>query len=180
MSQVELGKTPQSKHRDAIHLAVIPVLAGESLLPGQQVGIDNNTAVLNASAVGIVDPFLTKPVMKGDSFWLCLFPNTVTGMWHEWQHPMFAGFETQSSVMCSKEESEQWLRVCAAEMNCYDTPDEAFKRLIDGLKSKDLYAYGSDLHGLYELEEADDLKMHAENYLGIQINWDEYGFTCSC
>lgn len=79
--------------RDAIHVAIAPVTAGEDLRPGERVGfVAGCTSVVYsmwAGAVGIVDPFLTQLVKKGERFWLCLFPGTVTSLRHQWTHPSF-------------------------------------------------------------------------------------------
>lgn len=40
--------------------------------------------------------------------------------------------------------------------------------------------YGRDLTGVYDLEDVDELRFHAERYLGIRINWDNFTFSCSC
>ncbi len=80
--------------RDAIHLAVAPVEAGEELEPGQRVVLAGGKAYVAAGvktlSVGVVDPFLTSPVKKGDRFWLFVYPNTVMSLRHVWTHPAFA------------------------------------------------------------------------------------------
>lgn len=76
--------------------------------------------------------------------------------------------------------SEKWLRRYALKQNSYDTPDEAFKRLVDGLRSGELFFHGSDLHGLYGLDDADELKRHGERYLKVRIDWGRFSFSCSC
>src|SRR5688500_18854715 len=74
-----------TQSRDAIHIAVAPATAAERLQPGQHVGfvVAGSTALVGSDAepyVGIVDPFLMAPVEEGQRFWLCLYPQTVTGM----------------------------------------------------------------------------------------------------
>jgi hypothetical protein len=76
--------------RDAIHLAVEPIEAGERLYPGQHIGIENGKATTMASKkLGIVDPFLTAPVYPGQRFWLVVFPRQITSLRHVWEHPDF-------------------------------------------------------------------------------------------
>lgn len=81
----DLGKlVPEHEHRrDAVHVAVAPVTAPERLDPGQHVCLNGNPHPYSEH-VGIVDPFLLSPVEKGERFWLCLYPNTVTGIRHVW------------------------------------------------------------------------------------------------
>lgn len=173
MSEVKLGTPPpKDAQRDAVHVAIFPCIAGQKLKPGQHVKIDGGKAYsAKDDAVGIVDPFLRESVANGVRMYVCLYPASVIGMRHHWQHPAFDG---------DKAQSEQWLRNYAARVNCYDGPEAAFERLIEGLKDKQLYFYGSDLHGLYELDQADELRRHAETYLGVSIHWDDFGFSCSC
>ncbi len=81
----------EDARRDAVHIAVAPVVAGEDLLPGERVFIDSNgVAYLGVDSIGIVDPFLmNRRVKLGEKFWLFLYPNTVTSLRHVWTHPAF-------------------------------------------------------------------------------------------
>lgn len=79
--------------RDAVHIAVMPVMADTMLRPGQRVAIShffNGTPVVSAKfnkTIGIVDPFLRVPVMRGQCCWLWLDPGSITSLRHEWTHP---------------------------------------------------------------------------------------------
>ena len=77
--------------RDAVHIAVAPVVAGCCLSPGEHVGLDADGRASRAVSghIGIVDPFLRCPVQKGERFWLFLYPGTVTSLRHVWTHPAF-------------------------------------------------------------------------------------------
>lgn len=89
MSELGLGKIITSPQcRDAIHIAIAPVTAAETLRSGQHVSAQGSLAEPH---VGIVDPYLRRPVQKGQQFWLCLYPLTVTSLRHEWTHPSFDG-----------------------------------------------------------------------------------------
>ena len=100
--QVYLGKLIEGvARRDATHVALAPAGATEDLNPGERVGLvggkDADGYHLAGRgkaggdfAIGIVDPFLTEPVKAGQRFWLALFPRTVTGLRHEYEHPAFA------------------------------------------------------------------------------------------
>lgn len=110
--------TPES--RDAIHVAVMPVVSaeGETLLPGQHIGFAERGWRVTGNPqepyklLGIVDPFLAAPVQPGTRFWMLLYPQTITGLRHDWSHPAISqdGFGVGSY-------SEKWLRDFAAEVD---------------------------------------------------------------
>lgn len=85
---------PKGSGRDAIHLAVEPVVAGETLMAGDKITIDfrdrsafrwEEGSVLH----GIVDPFLSRPVKPDESFWCVLMPRTINSLRHVWSHSDF-------------------------------------------------------------------------------------------
>ena len=94
--------------RDAIHLGVEPVEAGEQLAVGATIGIKDGKAYQSTSRngvkpMGIVDPFLAKRVMPGERFWLVVMPRKITSLRHVWEHPDFpdsreTGNEVESEV----------------------------------------------------------------------------------
>lgn len=88
----------KEEHRDAIHLAVDPVVCGElPLSPAQRIGIINGVAYPAGFTMaegkvpyhGIVDPFLPAQVKFGQSFWFVMAPRMVTSLRHVWSHPEF-------------------------------------------------------------------------------------------
>lgn len=97
MNPLNIGQiitTPQQ--RDAIHVAVVPVIAGQMLYPGEHVGLIKGEAWSTLKdkkpglvSIGIVDPFLKANVAPKESFWLFLYPGTVTDLRHAWTHPAF-------------------------------------------------------------------------------------------
>lgn len=177
MSTITLGQIIDGNQgRDAVHIAIAPAVAKEKLFPGQDVGADGTCATPH---VGIVDPFLKHPVQPDQGFWICLYPNTVTSLRHEWTHPAFnsAGEKATDEDV---EYSRKWLRRYAERMNTYDDADAAYERLISGLRSRELFARGTDLHSFDELDDPYELREHAERVLGITIDWGQFTFSCSC
>lgn len=117
--------------RDAVHMAVAPVVAGEALHPGAHVGLHLGKAMSSPvsradAAIGIVDPFLTAEVRPGETFWLFLYPGSIKGLRHEWIHPEFPEHE---SVPVVNQESVKWLADFAAGI------DMSYEELIDGCKN---------------------------------------------
>lgn len=86
-----IGQILTGEHnRDAVHMAVAPVVAAARLVPGDHVGIDSDgKASESAPHIGIVDPFLRKRVAAGEQFWLMLYPGSIQSLRHEWTHPAF-------------------------------------------------------------------------------------------
>lgn len=167
-------------HRDAIHVAVAPVVAAEELQPGWRVWLKVGEAVRSrpeTGAVGVVDPFLTTVVKKGQRFWLYLFPGTVTGMRHHWSHPGFPDEEKVSVDSSVKAESEKWLRKFS-EDNSIDYWD-----LLDGIENGTV-CFGNDPpNELYSEYGKKELFHHAENILGKVFTEDQREnvyFRCAC
>lgn len=82
----------EQQKRDAIHLAVEPVIAAMTLVPGEHICLGENglaTVAPPSKALGIVDPFLTTPVEAGESFWLVVYPRRIKSLRHVWEHPDF-------------------------------------------------------------------------------------------
>lgn len=79
--------------RDAIHLAVLPVQSADvHLQPGQDVGLlKSGHGSFAGQHIGIVDPFLQRPVKKGEWFWLVIYPRKITSLRHVWEHPSIPG-----------------------------------------------------------------------------------------
>lgn len=95
--------------RDAIHLAVEPVVAATKLAVSQSIGIyqgyaypvgkctlETSPGVMEEVTIpyhGIVDPFLPKSVREGVSFWFVMAPRMVQSLRHVWEHPDFPAGE---------------------------------------------------------------------------------------
>ena len=176
-----------TEHRDAIHVALIPVVAGENLNPGQHVGVieHGSKAVISDKPVGIVDPFLKMPVPAGEIVYLFLYPQTVTGMRHHWFHPEF---DITDKPISKEEEiaaAKKWIQdyvmkhcpYWAAEYGA----EEAYNSFMSHITTwNEIFYYGSDLHGYFELEEPDELFQNLSIVLGRWVGPDTFTYSCSC
>lgn len=124
-----IGKLlPEGAGRDAIHIAVAPVTASESLRPGTHVALIADSARVMRCApgkgVGIIDPYLpaTTIIKAGERVFVFLYPQTITSLRHEWTHPMFPLSSTTTDV---KSASEVWLRDFAEHVGV------SYPRLLD-------------------------------------------------
>lgn len=157
--------------RDAIHLAVEPVIAAETLKPGQHVTVRGKKAYLSGSKlVGIVDPFLEKNVLEGEMCWLIIYPRTITSLRHVWEHP---DFDTEREENVRK--SEEWLKHFCDTNDCppyYDVMEAALKN--PGTEA--LYFSGQDAHGSIP----DEFWDHVENITGKKLAERPTYFSCSC
>jgi hypothetical protein len=155
--------------RDAIHIAITPMVAGERLVPGQRVTMRADpgarfTAVPASGdkGIGIVDPFLdlNTVIWPGDRFWLFLHPGSITSLRHEWTHPAFGPPATAADegafldeqearkevrVKRAVDVSEQWLRRFASDIG------ETYETLMVGANK-----YADNGEALYVGEHAVD------------------------
>lgn len=178
--------------RDAIHIAVAPVVAAHILEPGERIGwIDGDREKVGRvpDTFGIVDPYLSAPVMPGQRFYAFLYPQTITSLRHVWQHPSFKDEGGKAQAGLSKEVSEQWLRDFCAEADCPGYEDvmrvirEGSAQLGDPdyygrsyIEDEYMFFSGRDAHG----EIPDEFWTHAEIVLGRPITNKPKFFSCSC
>lgn len=94
--------------RDAVHVAVVQVVAPTTLYPGKLVNAEGG---LRAPFVGIVDPFLRAPVLKRQRCWIMLFPGSITSLRHKWTHPAFEFYEKTISDSALAEAHEYMRRI---------------------------------------------------------------------
>lgn len=176
MSNIPLGKLIEGEqHRDAIHVAIAPVVAAERLAPGWHIGLNEaGKASALAAPIGIVDPFLKESVGAGAQFWMMLYPGTITGLRHEWTHH---AFEAPKSV----DESAMWLRVFASKWNFN------YREMIRAAQEEDGYvvAGGIDLHSASELDPGDEGRFweHIQIVTGKSFSHEhreKFSWSCSC
>lgn len=171
MSDTTLGHLIYGdSQRDAIHVAIAPVVANVGLEPGNHVGLmPDGTACVSAEPhIGIVDPFLTKRVKRGEKFWLCLYQKTVTGMRHHWSHPAF----TEEVSTGIKSQAETYIRKVCAEYSI------DFEYLVAKFATESYYCHGDDSHPGEDYEKAEKLIGALTQYTGKSK--PGFYFRCAC
>lgn len=174
----------ENEKRDAIHLAVEPVIAGQRLHPGDHVGLDDEGRAMRRGVklLGIVDPFLDVNLQEGDRFWLIVYPRQITSLRHVWEHPDFpASGETDVKAPATdKSASEKWLWDFIARSDCpdYDTVIAAALNNSDTWDSDYLHFQDRDAHGNIPPE----FWTHVEIVTGQKIPTKDRAkyFSCSC
>lgn len=176
------------KSRDATHIAVLPVIAAENLKAGDHVGLSRKgEACRSADFIGIVDPFLKTKVLQGDKFWLFMYPNTITSLRHEWEHPVFAKIE-KVRIEDEKSDSIEWLKNYAVaevyDSDYYSDRDKAYEAMLNQVRGHELTFYGKDCHGYGDVPDAEELFRHLSVVLDTHIDrayFEDSGyFSCSC
>lgn len=170
--------------RDAIHIAVAPVIANAQMKPGDHIGLLDRDAMLagtNADElIGIVDPYLKGPVVRGDKFWMWLYPGTITSLKHHWTHKAFE--PPKDDGMMRVQKSTMWLKEFA------DSWGMDYQDMIEGATDKKypgIVAQSTDIHSW---EEAGDGQKelfwkHIEVVTGKKFDdkhRENTHFSCSC
>lgn len=161
MNEIVVGKLlTGTEKKDAIHFALMPMVATCRLNAGEHVSANGDE---NKPYVGIVDPFLKEFVEQGERFWLFLYPNTVIGMRHEWQHPAFPEATGDASIVKDPEGfHRQTLESVASQIGC------SFSSLVERLE-----LYGDDSCGGDDgIQEG--LNQLANNPSAIESMWNSY------
>jgi len=169
--------------RDAIHIAMFPATADETLWRGDYVALENEkdkvfrVSSTDSRCIGLVDPFVNSKINPGQKFWVFLLPNTVTSLRHDWTHPAFIK-EAHISSPPSRNTSEVWLRAFLDSADCpgYDVVMGVIKRGGDNWDPECLHFSGYDAHG----EIPPEFWVHVENVLGYAPENKPSYFSCSC
>ena len=166
-----------NEKRDAIHLAVEPVIAQEVLNPGEHV---NARGRGEKPYVGIVDPFLKDVVQPGERFWLVIYPRKIQSLRHVWSHPAFPDAEevqhggpdahTQQII-----DSELWLRTFCAKADC-PSYEEVMAKALENSGEEYMHFNGMDAHG----EIPDEFWEHVKIVTGVRVNDPPKYFSCAC
>jgi len=173
-----LGKlitTPQQ--RDAIHIAIAPVVAVERLKPGQRAGFDepgNRRVRARLDGPGIVDPFLQRDVEPEQEFWLWLDPGSVTGLRHDWSHPAFAANEPDGKKAEAVMVMERFANDCGVSY-------EEAMQFAKGYAECGHYKNVGEWEG-YKDADWDSMWNAYEVLTGTKVESDNRGwfFNCSC
>lgn len=191
MENLGLGRliTSKNQQRDAIHIAVAPVVANMDLEPGQHIGFvkKGNIELVGVvkNPIGVVDPFLRKKVRQHDRFWILLYPGSIISLRHEWVHPDFPVPVQKieipelhlSNVGYKAAEAIRWLEDYAAKLGItYMTlMDAAAEYLRNGID----YCGGEEFEGAYTDDEFWD---NFQTATGRYVDEDDRGnfFRCAC
>lgn len=175
-----------SAQRDAIHIAILPVIAAEDLWAPCEVALVYGTkdqvkqadSVYGIKTLGIIDPFipsLEKQIKKGEWVWCFLHPGSITGLRHDWTHPQVDGYQPPKS------KSEEWLKRFADEW------DFDYDQMIANAQEHEGYVVsrGHDLHSASELDAGDEelFWRHLETLTGKtydQAHRTDFTWSCTC
>jgi len=169
--------------RDAIHLAVEPVIAGHRLDPGADVGLVDGKAVVCDKPLGIVDPFLKKTVRAGERFWLVVYPRQITSLRHVWTHPAFTESIPEAKTASDMSDNVEFIKDAAERIGV------SFESLMVELKYYLDHTSPSDTNkciGFGEEIEARDLPdgfwVHYESLTGrtVPSEMRDVYFRCAC
>ena len=182
-----------SKERDAVHVAVVPVTADCTVFPGQHVGLQpgsDDCVCWSDNPIGIVDPFLKHRVERGDWFWLFLYPGTITSLRHMWSHPAFPAVDTSVIDDPRVLAARRWFtdfcwRYNASEC-CYEYPIGVAQLLDLGreaFKSGNWIECGNNQTMCEALrEQSQEFWRNWSIIEGVEVpaSGDGPGFSCSC
>jgi len=161
--------------RDAIHIAIMPAIAGESLVPGMRVRIEDGKAMEGSAPdspiIGIVDPFLAGFVYRNQKFWVCLIPNTITSLRHIWTHPQI-----------DKEEVSSGEEKCILEKMVSSCGLENIQELVNAahcVKTVGHYTFNTTFYAEISEDDWGVFWRYYEKVTG-QVRGDHTNFSCTC
>lgn len=178
--------------RDAIHIAVAPVIAGAFLKRGEQVMFSpgSRERVIawdgEGALLGILDPFWESSyIQEGTRCWLFLRPGSITSLRHVWEHPAFMATAPIASspeilplslIEKRRVESEEWLRAYAERY------DGDYAEMLAAAAAGGEYCFGRDLD--YEdFDKRGEFWTHVERVLGRLVpdeTREATSFRCAC
>lgn len=186
--------------RDAIHLAVEPVIAGETLYAGQHIGLIDGIAFASKTGLkklGIVDPFITGAIPMGARFLLVVFPRAITSLRHVWEHPDFEDEAVKKKVepvifqvitdeelnrINAVEHSIEWITDYAQSYGV--SYDEIMETAKSHFTEDGKERWGDYINGGAEMEgehTSEEFWKHFEIVTGIKVEDKNTNFfSCSC
>lgn len=170
--------------RDAVHIAVIPLVAAEELHPGWMVNVDEAGYAYKVAdqyrSIGVVDPFIYGVVEKGQRFWALLRPGSVTGMRHQWTSADFPEMGVPATAE-ARSASVNWLVSFAGDKVI------SYEAMVEGAISGEGATFGVDCHGTIAREFGEDVAQlfwdHMEVVTGRKFTVSHRTgtpFSCSC
>ena len=181
---------PDAGGRDAVHVAVIAVTAGQYITPGSHVGFrspsdagEDREVFYDGEPIGIADPFIGDLIPAGARFWLYLYPRTITGLSHRWSHPAFDA-DSQATFCTSPAQrlaSERWIRNWIEERGGIIPRYEVLMA-----EAEQAFEPGYSANELYFAENASgdipaEFWSHVEIIFGKRLQGTRPGyFRCSC
>lgn len=195
----------RKEYRDAIHLAVEPVAAGENLKRADYITLKDGLAYKckENEALGIVDPFVKK-VKAGESLWLVVLPRKITSLRHVWSHPDFkeeGGVCAEPKEKGAKQKAYEWIQNYAESFGTYEECHDYYDDEVEvsySISAEDLISYGRSAYedrkrgtwpeylvrgGLLEGKcVSDEFWVQLGIYLGEELDPEYTGnfFSCSC
>lgn len=178
-----LGKIikKEDAERDAVHIAVAPMVAAERLYPGQHIGLTYGSGSTKASSrakklIGVVDPFLDHHVESNQRFWMFLYPMSITSLRHKWTHPDFGAAHGMSEgEEVAKDAAERWMR-SYADQNRVEY-DELLRRAAAHVESGDYWSEGGRFEGMHA---DDEFWNNYEHITGSKVEKRGGLFSCAC
>ena len=174
-------KAAPTSRRDAIHVAVVPARAGEALMPGEHVFLEQEDSVLTCFSkgvpkkprVGIVDPFLDQDIEAGEYVWVCLYPGSVRSIRHDWSHPAIDGDES-----VKLEESVDFMNEAAALLDM--KPEELIDAATDWVRHDETFVAPTTCYNEIDWRE---FWLHYERVTGFHCPREkehDFPYGCSC
>jgi hypothetical protein len=167
---------PEGAGRDAVHVAVLPIEAGEELGPGDKVRVMDGCAYGWSSGeglVGVVDPYLDQIVRGGQRFYLFLLPRTITGLRHVWEHP---DFPAEAPISAERGADELYV-ARAAEMAGYSY--DRFLQMCEGA-ARDNDSVNTGDNECYDVNTPELWDAVARLTGARHQNRDHAYFSCAC
>lgn len=187
----------EKEKRDAIHLAVIPMMAPDSertLHPGDHVDKTGCTTQYGHrfdNSIGIVDPFIESIVKPGEWFWCLIYPRQITSLRHVWEHPAFPD-EPEIEIVTdantiTKDDSMKWMKEYAEQLGYGKDGGEFGQRVYtveEVLKAAKVWIGRSESTSINgdEHDVPDEFWFHYEIVTGTKVpeSKKKQFFNCIC